>query len=343
MRNSTSATTTASETVEGASFSLADQPLVRECSEARLLDIGDGVACLEFRSKGNSITPGIKDFLAETLDRHLDDFDGLVIGNQAKNFSVGANLHVMKANLDRRDFAAFEHNVVVFQRLNTRIKYYRKPIVAAPYRHVLGGGLEIALHCHGRVAAPECFMGLVETGVGLIPGGGGTKECALLIGAAPEEKRGNVIRTVFEKLLLRSISKDAQDGRRLLYLKEDDLVAESPEALIPTAKRRCLELVRRGGNIAAPQQVRLSGNAAYLVMMALAEDLLGKGAITPYDFEVGKRIATALSGGGNGAARMSTEEELLTLERESFLDLVHQQGTYERISHFVEHGELLRN
>lgn len=318
---------------------LDNLPVVSRNEDAALLDMGDGVACFQFRSKGNSITPTVKEFLLEVLERRLSGFDGLVIGNQSKNFSVGANLHVMKRNLERGDYEAFANNVIVFQQLNRKIKYYGKPIVAAPYRHTLGGGLEIAMHCHARVAPVQCHMGLVEIGVGLIPGGGGTKECARLAGTADD----SMLRTVFEKLLLRTITKDAQQAKRLFYLRETDLVVPDIEGLLPAAKQQCLDLAAQGRRVPGEERIALAGRTAYRRMLDWSDQLLEAGTISAYDAEVGKRIATVLSGGDIEGGCELTEKQLLNLERENFLDLIHQKRTADRISYFVEHGRLLRN
>ena len=320
---------------------LSECPLVRQGEDASLLDLGDGIACLRFESKGNSITPTIKDFAWKILKEDLCGFDGLVVGSQAKNFSVGANLNVMKQNLDRKDFETFRNNVRIFQDLNMDIKYYHKPIVAAPYRNTLGGGLELSLHCHKRVAQAKSYMGLVEVGVGLLPGGGGTKECALLIGRASDAERPAVIQTVFEKLLLRKVSASADDARNMLYLSPSDGIEAEPELLVAKAKAACLELVGTSRD-KREAQVQMPGAEAYRWMASHADQLLEQGKITPYDREIGLRIATVLAG-GNAAPRSYTERQLLELECDCFLDLLHQKGTYDRISHFVATGELLRN
>lgn len=325
------------------SIVLESLPVVAENADAALLDMGDGIACMNFRSKGNSITPDVKLLLGDALERYLTSFDGMIIANQAKNFSVGANLNVMKRNLDLNDYAAFDANSANFQQLNTRIKYYDKPIVAAPYRHTLGGGLEIVMHCHGVVAFTDCFMGLVEIGVGLIPGGGGTKECAMLVGDAPEAAKHCVTKTVFEKLLLRRISRSAEEAKKMLYLREHDIVVQNQYELLPEAKALCLRLARDGFVKNNSHPALLEGCGAYKLLMKRVKELLEAGEIAPYDIEVGKRIARILTGGSEAECCAYSEDELLLKEREGFLELVHQQGTFERISHFVEKGELLRN
>lgn len=322
--------------------------MLRECREitavpdAALLDLGDGIACLEFRSRGNSITPGIKDFMMAILDQWLNDFDGLVIGSQSKNFSVGANLNIMKQNIDRKDYKAFYRNVCSMQAVTKALKYCTKPIVAAPYRRTLGGGLEVVLHCHKRVAHSECLMGLVELGVGLVPAGGGTKECALRIGRAESAQQQEVIRTVFETLLLRKVSDSARNAKEMLFLSPGDPVIENRELLIAEAKAECRSMIGKIPPV-REETVVLPGKVAYDWMTEHANQLLEAGRITPYDAVAGTYLASILAGSADGKPASYTEDQLLNLERDAFMGLVREQGTYDRITYFTEHNALLRN
>nr|WP_312576889.1 enoyl-CoA hydratase-related protein [Sedimentibacter sp.] len=311
--------------------------------DAVLVDIGDGIGCIEFKSKGNSITPLVRDFIENVIDNDMYGLNGLVIGNQSKNFSVGANLFSMKKSIDDRDFESFNKKVKNFQRMTSKIKFSKKPIVAAPYKMTLGGGLEVALHCHQRVALDKSFFGLVEVGVGLIPGGGGTKESALIIGNATEEVKDEVIIETFNKLIQRSVSKNADDAKKLNYIKDFDTIIADKEMLIDIAKQKCMELIKSGFKPLAEQTVTLPGKEAYKKMVLHAEQLLGEGKITQYDYEISKVIANVLAGSTVVNNVQLTETELLEIEREGFVYLTQQQGTYERISHFIETGELLRN
>lgn len=322
---------------------LSDCREVRTGAEAALLDLGDGIGCLQFRSRGNCISPPVKEFILETLEQDLYGFQGLVIGSQDKNFSVGASLYVMKQNLDKKDYGAFDRNVRSMQAVTSAIRHYSKPIVAAPYRRVLGGGLETVLHCHTRVARQDCMMGLVEVGVGLVPAGGGTKECALLVGRAPEEERPDVLKTVFRKLLLRQVSVDAQDAVQMLYLSSEDKIAEPDEDLLSAAKARCLQMVGKPAASAAQARVVLPGRDAYRWMTDYAEELLSRGEITPYDFVIGQHLARILAGSDTSGPAEYREQQLLDMEREAFIALAKQQGTYDRITYFTEHNSLLRN
>jgi 3-hydroxyacyl-CoA dehydrogenase len=322
---------------------LSKQPVVYNNEEAALLDLGDGVGCVQFRSKGNSITPAVRNFLLEIVTNGLKGFNGLVIGTQDKNYSVGANLATMKEGIDNKDFAAFEQRIRSFQKMTLSMKYSQKPIVAAPYKMTLGGGLEVALHAHKRVALHKSFMGLVEVGVGLLPGGGGTKESALLVGAAPAESRDEVMKKVFHKLLARTVTKHAIDALDHQYLAAGDVIVTTPEDLIDYAKTEVLRLLENGFKPKDPVSVTLPGKQGYDTLCAYADGLLEKGTVTPYDAQVGKIIARVLAGSDTAGEATYTEQQLLDLECQGFAELVQCEGTYRRISHFLETNELLRN
>lgn len=235
---------------------LEEKRITHQNDEVAIHDLGDGIGCLAFRSKGNSISPTVREFLLNAVSWHLLGYDGLVIGNQSKNFSVGANLYSIKEDIDKRNFKAFDDRVRSFQTMTMTIKLSRKPVVAAPYRNTLGGGLEVALHAQQRIALRKSFMGLVEIGVGLIPGGGGTKECALMVGRTDPARNEQVLKDAFNKLVTRSVSGSAEQAVELGYLKKTDRIVEMPEELIGGAKELCLELLAKG----IPNKDRGSGH-----------------------------------------------------------------------------------
>ncbi len=319
-------------------------PRIQSAQDAVLLDIGDGIVCLEFNSKGNSITPAIKEFILKILEDNLYGYKGMVIGSQSKNFSVGANLNVMKQNLDKKDYKAFDRNVRSMQAVTMAIKHFGKPVVAAPYRRVLGGGLEIALHCHSRAARRDCMMGLVEIGVGLVPAGGGTKECALRIGRAGSEDQKAVIKTIFEKILLRQVSKDAVHAAEMLYLTDKDVIEAEDERLLITAKELCLQMAKNKPHSQEEEiKVTLPGREAYNWMIDYGTQLAEEGKVSPYDTVVGKYLAEILAGSSESGPAVYSERQLLDKEREAFVALAHETGTYDRITYFTEHNMLLRN
>jgi len=324
-------------------INLSEKKVAYSNAEAALLDLGDGIACLEFRSKGNSISPLVREFILETLAHNLYDFDGMIIGSQSKHFSVGANLNVIKENIDKKNFGYFENSVKSFQDMTAAIKYCKKPIVAAPYRMVLGGGLEVTIHSSARVALRKCYMGLVEIGVGLLPGGGGTKESAFLLKGAKEEDIEKILITLYEKLVCGKVSKDAEDAKKLLFLSDSDIIVDNEDELLDVAKQKCLELVKEGYKAKQPDTVVLPGKKGYDLMIKHGEKLLEDKIISPYDFEVGKKIALILSGSSTEGPKEYTETEVLAQERRCFIELTQSSKTYDRISYFLQKNEKLRN
>ncbi|WP_186565130.1 enoyl-CoA hydratase/isomerase family protein [Lawsonibacter celer] len=322
---------------------LSDLRTVYSNEEAALLDMGDGIGCLQFRSKGNSISAPVREFIVELLAHNLYEFDGMVIASQSKHFSVGANLVNMKNNIDAKNFTAMENNVRSFQSMTAGIKYSKKPIVAVPYRMTLGGGLEVVLHSSARVALGKCYMGLVETGVGLLPGGGGTKCTAMLLDGLTGQALEETLIRLFDKLIFGKVSKNAQEAREMMYLYEDDIIVEEEEDLIAVAKARCLDLIAEGYQPPAAGAAVLPGKAGYDLLLRHSEALQAEGKITAYDFEIGKRIALILAGSSTENAREYTEQEILDQERRCFVELTQSEGTYRRIDHFLRTNEKLRN
>jgi len=323
---------------------LEEKKITHEIEEAAIHNLGDGIGCLAFRSKGNSISPAIREFILKVATEDLLGYDGLVIGNQAKNFSVGANLFSIKEDIDKKNFPAFDHRVRSFQTMTMALKQSKKPIVAAPYKNTLGGGLEVVLHAHARVALRKSYMGLVEVGVGLIPGGGGTKESALLAThAAGAGEQTRILKKTFERLVIRTVSANAEEAKEFGYLQPADQIVETPEELIGSAKAVCLARLADGLTGKGEERVLLPGKAGYDLLMEHAEGLLAAGTITPYDLAIGKRIALVLCGSATEEAREYGEWEILDLERRMFVELTRDPGTYERIRHFIEKNELLRN
>ena len=323
---------------------LNDLKVAYSNEETALLDMGGGIGCLQFRSKGNSISASVREFIVEMLEHELYEFDGIIIASQNKHFSVGANLVNMKNNIDAKNFTAMENNVRSFQTMTTGIKYSRKPIVAAPYRTVLGGGLEVVLHSSCRVALQKSYMGLAESGVGLLPGGGGTKCTAMLLNGLTGQALEDTLVRLFDKLLFGKVSKNAEDAKTLMYLQEDDMIVTAEEDLIAVAKAKCLDLIQGGYQPPeAPQTAVLPGKEGYDLLMRHSQTMREAGEITAYDFEIGKKIALILAGSSTEGPRKYTEQEILDQERRCFVELTQSEGTYQRIEYFLRTNEKLRN
>lgn len=307
---------------------------VESNAAASLVDLGDGVLCLEFHSKMNSLgedTLALIDRAVETLNA---SFDAMAIANEGENFSVGANLAFILSAARAGDFPALEALIVHFQECMLKIKYNRKPVVAAVFSRALGGGCEVVLQSHRVQASAETYMGLVETGVGLIPAAGGTKEIVLRFS---DPLNG------FDLIRHSKISGSAAEARELGFLRQGDRISMNPERLIGDAKQFAMELTRNHGEFSPLMDVAVGGEAAYARMLAEPMAMLQAGSISAHDFTVAEKIAHVMSGGRVTAGTLVSEQGLLDLEREAFLSLCGMPKTQERIEYMLKNGKPLRN
>ena len=321
--------------------------VVQKNAGASLIDLGDGVLCCEFHSKMNSIGGDLVAMIHAGITRLSSDFDAMVIGNQATNFSVGANLMLVLISAQEGEWDDIHMAVRQFQRVNMAIKYAPRPIVAAPQGMALGGGCEVPLHAARIHAAAETYMGLVETGVGLIPGGGGTKE--MLIRANEHSAGGegldlfHALKPVFENIAMAKVSTGAEEARALGYLRSSDLIAMNRDRHIADAKQTALALLRAGYHPPAPAQIRVLGEE-FLTGAKLAIHMMIRGGYaSEYDGVVGRKLANILAGGAVTAPQLVPEQYVLDLEREAFVSLCGERKTQERIAHTLKTGKPLRN
>jgi 3-hydroxyacyl-CoA dehydrogenase len=300
---------------------------------ASLVDLGDGVLCLEFHSKMNSIG---EDTL-EMIDRGIEalaGFRALLIANEGENFSVGADLAFILEAARAGDFGVLEALIRHFQQCMMTVKYAAKPVVAAVFSRALGGGCEIVLQSHSVQASAETYMGLVEVAVGLIPAAGGTKEMVLRF-ADPVQG--------FDLIKSAKVSGSAAEAREFGLLRPGDRISMNPERLLSDAKRYALELT---GNYVAGQprrDIAAGGEAAYSSMLSAPGAILKAGSISEHDFTILEKLAHVMSGGRAAPGSHLTEQQLLDLEREAFLSLCGTSKTQERIQHMLQTGKPLPN
>lgn len=327
---------------------IRDKSVVWKNDEAMLHDIGDGVLCFEFRSKANSLGEGVVRGLNEALDfAEKGDWKGLVIGNNAQNFSVGANLMMIGMMAFQQEFDELNIAVKAFQDTMMRCRYSSIPVVAATQGYVFGGGCELTMHCDGAVAAAESYIGLVEVGVGLIPGGGGTKEFALR--ASDSFFEGDVqIPTLIEKfktIAMASVATSAHEAYKYGYLVEGrDHVSVNTARNIGEAKKMVLSLASSGYVPKSPRKdILVLGRSGLGALNIAAESLrLGKYA-SDHDIKIAKKIAFVLCGGDLTGPQQVSEQYLLDIEREAFLSLCGEQKTHERIQAMLTTNKPLRN
>ncbi|HXP72118.1 MAG TPA: 3-hydroxyacyl-CoA dehydrogenase NAD-binding domain-containing protein [Candidatus Dormibacteraeota bacterium] len=321
--------------------------VVQTNSGASLIDLGDGVLCCEFHSKMNSIGGDIGAMIHAGVKRLGLEFDAMVIANQAPNFSVGANLMLLLVTAQEGEWDDIHMAVRQFQGVNMAIKYAPGPVVAAPQGMALGGGCEISLSSAQIYAAAEAYIGLVETGVGLIPGGGGTKE--MLIRANEHAGGGedldlfHALKPIFETIAMAKVSTSGEEARSLGFLRRSDLIAMNRDRQVADAKATALALVREGYHPPAPAEIRVLGEE-FLAGAKLAIHMLVRGEFaSEHDAVVARKLAYILAGGSITAPQTVSEKYILDLEREAFVSLCGERKTQERIAHTLKTGKPLRN
>jgi 3-hydroxyacyl-CoA dehydrogenase len=318
--------------------------IVRRNAGASLVDLGDGVLCVEFHSKMNAIGGDTIEMLTAGVRHAESGFAGLVVGNDAPNFSAGANLMLLLLEAQEGNWEEVDLMVRSFQRATMGLKYAAVPVIVAPAGLTLGGGCEIALHGDRVQAAAETYMGLVEVGVGLIPAGGGTKE--MLARAVADLPPGAdmlpFVQRVFETIGFGRVSSSAGDARRYGYLRDADAITMNRDRLIADAKAQVL--ARAATYV--PQQpppVRAAGEGVQAALKLGVHLAWRAGRISDHDAVIGRKLATILSGGALASNGIVSEQQLLDLEREAFLSLCGERRTLERIAHTLKTGKTLRN
>jgi 3-hydroxyacyl-CoA dehydrogenase len=321
--------------------------VVQTNAGASLIDLGDGVICCEFHSKMNSIGGDIVTMIHAGIGRLNSEFDAMVIANQAPNFSVGANLMLLLISAQEGEWDDIHMAVRQFQRVNMAIKYAPGPVISAPQGMALGGGCEISMHSARIQAAAESYIGLVETGVGLVPGGGGTKE--MLIRANEHSAGGesldlfHALKPVFETIAMAKVSTSGEEARSLGFLRFSDLISMNRDRQVADAKATALAMVRAGYHPPAPAEIRVLGNE-FLAAAKLAIHMLVRGEFaTEYDGVVSRKLANILAGGALSAPQTVSEQYILDLEREAFVSLCGERKTQERVAHTLKTGKPLRN
>ncbi len=321
--------------------------VVRKNPGASLVDLGDGVLCVEFHSKMNAIGGDTIQMLHAGLREASANFAALVVGNEGEHFSAGANIMLLLLEAQEENWDEVDLMVRAFQNATMALRYADVPVIVAPAGLALGGGCEIVLHGDRVQAAAESYIGLVEAGVGLIPAGGGTKE--MVARAAEQMPPGSTdflppIQRAFEAIGFAKVSASAPDAQRLGLLRSTDAVTMNRERLIADAKARALQRMAEGYQPPAPRTAIPVGGDTVLAPLKLGIHLAWRaGRISDHDALIGRKLATIMAGGSLPHPSTVTEQELLDLEREAFLSLVGERKTQERIQHTLKTGKPLRN
>jgi len=330
-------------------------------SGASLVDLGDGVGCIEFHSKMNSLGADIIGLILQTLKPGGagDHFDAFVITNDATNFSVGANLMLLLMSVQEEEWDDVDLAIRQFQGMTQAIKFSPKPVVVSAFGLCLGGGTEISLHAAARQPHGELYTGLVEVGVGLLPGGGGCKEMLLrAVDSAAASRGGQVsgealagsiemleaIKRAFETIATAKVATSAHEARALGLLAESDRITMNRERVLSDAKARALELVRAGYEPPVPRTDIPAPGESLLATLRMGVHLMRRGNyITEYEVKLATKIAEVLCGGNVTPGTPVSEQYILDLEREGFKSLCGEKRTQERIQYTLKTGKTLRN
>ncbi len=322
--------------------------VIKKNAGASLIDIGDGVACLEFHSKMNSIGGDTVQMLNYAIDETEKNHVGLVVGNQGGNFSAGANIMLLLLAAQEEEWDDINQMIRALQNAVMRLRYSAKPIVTAPYGLTLGGGCEIAMHGNKVRAAGETYIGLVEVGVGLIPAGGGTKELTMramdAAKATPDADPLAFLKKTFETIAMGKVATSAQEARSWGILRPSDAISMNGDRLIADAKADVLALASTGyvQPVERTDILALGEQAQAAIKLALHMMRSG-GFISEHDHLIGKKLAKIMSGGDLNHQTFVSERYLLDLEREAFLSLCGERKTQERIAGMLKTGKPLRN
>src|SRR6185436_2594988 len=316
-------------------------------SGADLIDIGDGILNLEFHTKMNTIGGEIIEAMSKSIDIAEKDFRGLVIGNEGQNFSAGANLAMIFMFAVEQEFDEIDFAVRAFQNMNMRVRYSSIPVVVAPHGLTLGGGCEMSLHADKVQAAAETYIGLVEFGVGLIPGGGGSKEFTVRF--SDEIKEGdielNILRNRFLTIGQAKVSTSAHEAFDLGILRHGiDQITINKNRLIADAKQAAVELAEAGYvKPAMRKDIKVPGRTGLGMIYAGANSMYSGNYISEHDKLISQKLGYVMCGGDLSAASVVSEQYLLDLEREAFLSLCGERKTLERIQAILTTGKPLRN
>jgi 3-hydroxyacyl-CoA dehydrogenase len=323
--------------------------IVKQNPGASLIDIGDGVICLEFHTKMNSVDQYIVQMMMDGCDIVEKDFAGMIVGNHAVNFSVGANVFMVLVGAQKGDWDVLEKMVEDFQNANMRMKYLAKPVVTAPAGMALGGGCEIAMHAAKCQPCGETYMGLVEVGVGVIPAGGGCKELMVRVtegipdGAiAAGLNLQHFYSKAFENIAMAKVATSAAEAMELGYVRKTDNISMNRDQQIWDAKQIVLGLSKFYKK-SKPALIPVMGENLRGMCSSVVYNMRQGNFISDYDVHIAGKLAYILSGGDCAEGTLVTEQEILNLEREAFLSLCGEQKTQDRIMHLLNTGKPLRN
>ncbi len=321
--------------------------LVKGNDDGSLIDLGDGVLCLEQHSPQQALSNDFMELIFEAVEEVDKNFVGLVVGNQEKYFCVGANVVLMLMAAQSGEWDQINEMARRYQDSLMNMKYSNFPVVAAPFQMTLGGGMEVAAHCDRIHAAADTFMGQVEIGMGLIPGAGGNKELLIRMTEGLREDvkvdRLPYVQKAFEAIAMGTTSTSARHAQELGFMRPTDKVTINQDYLLHDAKNTVLAMVKEGYEQPKQKPIKVLGEYGLATFKVGVQNMLWGGYITEYEQKVANKIAFVLCGGDIKPDSLVSEQYLLDIEREAFLSLLGEEKTQERISHFLSTGKPLRN
>jgi 3-hydroxyacyl-CoA dehydrogenase len=321
--------------------------VVKKNPGATLVDMGDNVACVEFHTKMNALDVDIFDMIQEGLDRAETEYDGLVIGNEADNFSAGANLFLVVMAAQSGQWDQLEGVIKRMQDILMRVRYFPKPVVVAPAGLALGGGAEVIMSASRVVAAGELYAGLVEVGAGVIPSGSGTKEMIRRILNPPMRTTGAealpFLQRIFEQVGMGKVATSAEEARQFGILGPGDRISINRDLLLTEAKNEVLHMASTGYHPPAPEKIYAAGRDALGAMRVGIHMMMKGGYITGHELVIAGKLANVLTGGDLSSPTWVEEQYILDLEREAFLSLCGTEKTQQRMWNLLNTGKVLRN
>ena len=320
--------------------------IVWEKKGATIYDIGDDVLNLAFHTKMNSIDGDVIEGINTAITLAEKNYKGVVIGNESQNFSAGANLAMLFMYAVDQEFDEIDLIIRTFQNTMTRARFSSIPVVAATSGLTLGGGCELSLHCDAIQAHAETYMGLVELGVGVIPGGGGTKELVLRASDEyiPGDPEFNTLQEYFMKIATAKVATSAAEAKNMNFIRDKDLITLNRKRLLTDAKNKVLSLNHMGYTQPTPRNdIKVQGKSALAMFYAGINGMKYGNYISEHDQKIARKLAFIMSGGDLSSPTYVSEQYLLDLEREAFLSLCGETKTLERIQSILFKGKPLRN
>jgi 3-hydroxyacyl-CoA dehydrogenase len=321
--------------------------LIKGNDDGSLIDMGDGVCCLEQHSPQQALSPMFWEFIHEAVEEAEKNYVGMVVGNHAGNFCVGANVALMLMGAQSGEWDMLNDAAKRLQDGLMAMKYASVPVVGAPFQMTLGGGMELISHCDRVQAAADTFLGQVEMGMGLIPGGGGNKELLIRMteGLREDTKvdRLPYVQKAFEAIAMATVSSSARHAQELGFLRATDNITINQDYLLHDAKQTVLAMVMEGYEQPRPKMIKVLGEYGIATFKVGVQNMLWGGYITEHEQKIANAVAYVLCGGNIKPDSLVSEQYLLDIEREKFMSLLGEEKTQERITHFLTKGKPLRN